>query len=635
VKKGYLKVLALAAILAITAAACGGGGTEKPSPTATGGTGTPTTDLTGGTYRTAIEDFGFTSAFDPTGEYLGSAWGLYSGMLLRTLVTYRHTLGLDGDELVPDLATDTGEVSSDGLTYTFHLKPGVQFGPPLDRDITSADVKYAFQRIMSKALVAQYGSYYYGVVEGMDAAVAKPADNIDISGITTPDDSTIVFTLTKPTGDFLYRLAMPATAPVPPEVGKCFTKAGDYGRDVISSGPYMIKGEDALDITSCDSIKPISGFDPTKRLTFVRNPDYDASTDEPDIRENLVDGVDIVINTNTNDIFDRISAGEYDGSWQSTPPTEILQNYLTDPNLKELLHADPGDRTWYITMNTLVPPFDDVHVRKAVNYAIDKAAMLQAVGGPTFGQIATHIMPPTVLDFGGETYDPYASPNEAGDINAAKQEMSQSKYDKNGDGKCDSDVCNNVLFVNRNIDPWTKYTPIIQNNLSALGITLKPRELDTGTAYTTIQTVKNLVPIAANAGWGKDYADPFTFADLLFGSGGILCTGQVNYSEAGMTAAQAKECGVESEFNATHPDQWSTDKDIDNCEALADQERTDCWVAYDKKMMEDVVPWVPYRWATNITVLGDSVVKYEFDQFAGTISWAHIAVNNDVDPNTL
>jgi len=631
-KKRYLRVLALAAVLSIAAAACGGGGGGEATSTPSEPTGNVTK---GGTYRTAIEDFGFTGAFDPTGEYLGSAWGLYSGMLLRTLLTYKHVLGLAGDDLVPDLATDLPEVSTDQLTYTFHLKPNVKFGPPVDRVITSKDIAYAFQRIDSQALVAQYGSYYDGVVEGMDGPVDKPADAINISGIKTPNDTTISFTLQQPTGDFLYRLAMPATAPVPPEVGKCFPKAGDYGRDVISSGPYMILGEDKLDISSCGSIKPISGFDPTKRLTFVRNPNYDPSTDDPTIRENNVDGVDIVIDTNTNDIFDKISAGELDGSWQSTPPTEILQNYLTDPSLKDKLHADPGDRTWYITMNTLVPPFDDIHVRKAVNFAIDKAAMLQAVGGPTFGQIATHIMPPTVLDFGGETYDPYESPNESGDINKAKEEMSQSKYDKNGDGKCDDSVCNNVLFVNRNIPPWTKYSPIIQNNLSALGITLKPRELDTGTAYTTIQTVKNLVPIAANAGWGKDYADPFTFADLLFGSGGILCTGQVNYSEAGMTQAQAKECGVTAEWNATHPDQWDTDKDIDHCEGLADQERTDCWIQYDKKIMEDIVPWVPYRWATNITVLGDSVTKYEFDQFAGTISWAHIAVNNNVNPATL
>jgi peptide/nickel transport system substrate-binding protein len=420
-------------------------------------------------------------------------------------------------------------------------------------------------------------------------------------------------------------------------VGKCFTKAGDYGRDIIATGPYMVRGEDKIDTSSCGSIKPEEGFDPTKELTIVRNPSYDPSTDSPTDRENNIDGVDIKIDTNTSDIFDKIAAGSLDGSWASIPPPEVLQNYLTDPNLKPNLHSDPGDRTWYITMNFLTPPFDDIHVRKAVNLVTDKAALLTAIGGPTYGQIATHIMPPTVLDFKGENYDPYATPNEAGDLNAAKQEMSKSKYDKNHDGSCsESPECQNVLFVNRNSDPFPKYGPIVTANLASIGIHLKERELDTGTAYTTIQTVKNLVPIAINAGWGKDYADPSTFA-VLFDSSGISCEGQVNYSEVGMTASQAKECGanVEAAYNALSSPPISVDSEIAKCGPLTGSARQDCWIAFDKDLMENVVPWVPYRWGNAITVVGSTVSKYVFDQFSGAISWCNISVNNNVNPETI
>jgi peptide/nickel transport system substrate-binding protein len=239
--KRTARLFAIVGVLAIVATACGGD--EGGGATPTGGAVTK-----GGTYRTAIEDFGFTNAFDPTGEYLGTAWGLYSDLIARTLVTYKHIDGVPGDEIVPDIA-ESWETSADQLTWTFHLKSGVQFGPPLNRDVTSADIAYAFQRINTKSLIAQYGNYYAGVIEGLTGDAKSPST--PISGISTPDDSTIVFTLTKPTGDLLYRLAMPATAPIPEEVGKCFTKAGDYGRFVISSGPYMIKGEDALDTSSC------------------------------------------------------------------------------------------------------------------------------------------------------------------------------------------------------------------------------------------------------------------------------------------------------------------------------------------------------------------------------------------------
>src|SRR4029453_15483425 len=101
-------------------------------------------------------------------------------------------------------------------------------------------------------------------IKGMDgkAKEAKP-----ISGIEMPDDQTIVFHLKQPISDFLYRLSMAAPAPIPSEVAKCFnSKIGGYGRYVISSGPYMLQGSDKFDPTSCATMKPISGFDPSKKL---------------------------------------------------------------------------------------------------------------------------------------------------------------------------------------------------------------------------------------------------------------------------------------------------------------------------------------------------------------------------------
>jgi peptide/nickel transport system substrate-binding protein len=224
-----LSMVGLALVATLVAAACGGGNDNGG-----GSTGASTTPQKGGVYRTATTDFGFTNGFDITGEYLGSAWDLY-GATSRTLVATKHIAGTAGNTLYPDLATETPTPTDNGLTYTFKLKSGVKFGPPLSRAITSKDVAYAFQRINAAPLVAQYGFYYYGVVKGMDGK-AKSADQ-KISGIETPDDQTIIFHLTKATGDFLYRLAMPATGPIPEEVAKCSTKAGNDGLFLISSGP--------------------------------------------------------------------------------------------------------------------------------------------------------------------------------------------------------------------------------------------------------------------------------------------------------------------------------------------------------------------------------------------------------------
>jgi peptide/nickel transport system substrate-binding protein len=625
-QRKLLSVAAAGMALALVAAACGG--SKSPTPSGSGGAtgGGGGTVQKGGVYRSAIEDFGFTGAFDPTGEYLGTAFGLFSQLLLRNLVTYKHVGGVAGDVIVPDLATDNGQVSADGMTYTFKLKPGIKWGPPLNRAITSKDVLFAFRRIDTASLVAQYGFYYDGTIKGMDGALPKtPAT---ISGIETPDDSTIIFHLNKPTGDFLYRLAMPAAAPMPEEVAGCFTKAGDYGRDIVSSGPYMFQGADQVDASSCSSIKPMVGFDPTKKMVLVRNPNYDPSTDSPTVRHNYIDGLDFEIDTNTDDIFNKIQAGDLDGTIASAPPKQTLQQYLTNPDLKPLFHADSGDRTWYITMNLLVPPFDDIHVRKATNFVINKAALLKAWGGPVRGVIATHLIPPTVLAGFPADYDPYKTPNHAGDLNAAKAEMKQSKYDHNGDGVCDDPVCKNVLYVNRTTPPHADMTPTITSNLASIGIQVKVRELDTGTAYTTIQTIKNLVPIASNAGWSKDYADAGTFG-VLWDSSGVACEGQINYAEVGITQAEAQKCGITKQWQAAGGSSiLSVDSQFDQCNAASGQDRTNCWIAFDKNLMENVVPWVPYLFANVFTVVNKSVTHYEFDQFSGMISLCHIAVNN-------
>jgi peptide/nickel transport system substrate-binding protein len=617
-RRQYVRLVGLALALALVAAACGGGDNESST------SGQQATPQKGGVLRVATSDFSFTNGFDPTGEYVGSAIDLY-GAMERTLMGYKHVAGPPGNEVVPDLASAPPQVSSDGLKYTFKLKPGVKWAPPLNRAVTSKDVAYAFQRINAASLVAQYGLWYNGVIKGMNGK-AKTVDE-KVSGIETPDDQTIIFNLEKPTGSFLYRLSMPAAAPIPQEVAKCFTKAGDYGRYVMASGPYMIQGSDKLDISSCSAMKPISGFDPSKSLTLVRNPNYDQATD--DTRSNYVDAITVNIDTNVDDIFSRIQAGDLDSSISDQPPKPVLQQYLTDPAKKPFLHSNSGDRTWYITMNWAVPPFDDLHVRKAANWVMDKAGIQQAWGGSTFGDIATHNIPPIVLDDKlTADYNPYGTEGNRGDEAKAKEEMKQSKYDTNKDGVCDAKECSNLVMINRNTPTFADSEAVVVSSLNKIGIKVKPRELASSAAYTTIQTVKNRIPIALNAGWGKDFADAVSFVEPLFASTSIIPTGNTNYALQGMTAAQAKTLGIPYPSGVTIP---SVDADIDACTKIPAEQKdqsTQCYADIDKKLMETALPWVPYLWAKNITVTGNTVTKWEFDQFSGYLSFTQMAVNN-------
>jgi len=614
-RRQRLRLVGLALAVAMVAAACGGGDEGGGAPAA------PAAQK-GGVLRTAGVDFGFTNGFDVTGEYLGSAWDMY-GALVRTLVTYKHIAGPPGNVLNPDLATEVPQPTDNGLTYTYKLKPNVKFSPPLDRAVTSKDVAYAFQRINTQPLAAQYGVYYFGVIKGMDGK-AKSADT-KISGIETPDDQTIIFRLEKATGDFNYRLAMPATSAIPEEVAKCHTKAGDYGRFLISSGPYMIQGADQLDISSCDAQKPISGFDPTKKLYMVRNPGYDQASDTT--RTNYVDGIKIDINTNLDDIFNKVESGALDSSFTDDAPPTVLQKYSTSPTLKNQVHQNDGDRTWYITMNWTTPPFDDLNVRKAVNQVMDKQGMLQAWGGTAAGEVATHIMPPAMLNNQlTAEYNPYASEGNRGDEAKAKEFMKQSKYDTDKDGVCDASACSNLVMINRNSTPWTTMEPVVVSSLEKIGIKVKARELASSAAYTTIQTVKNNIPIALNAGWGKDYPDPYTFAGPLFTKDAIIPTGNTNYALLGIDQAKAAELGVKIPSGAQVP---NVDPDVNACQEITDaNQRTTCFVDLDKKLMEQAVPWVPYLWNKVVVITNPSVTKYEFDQFSTEMSFTEIAVNN-------
>lgn len=613
-----------ASAVALVAAGCGGGGGNGGAEggNQTSSQGAPSGQTTkGGTYRVSAPSFEYTGGFDPTGEYLGTAWSFYSNMMIRTLMNYKHTAGAAGNAVKPDLADGMPQVSDDGKTYTFKIKQGVKFAPPVDREITSKDILYAFERIGTPKLVAQYG-FYYSVIQGMDefqkaGGLAKAGNKL--SGVEAPDDQTIVFHLTEPTGDFLYRLAMPATGPIPEEVAGCFKKAGDYGRDVVSSGPYMFKGADQVDISSCKSIKPMSGFDPTREQIWVRNPNWDESTDTEDLYENNVDEVDYTLNTNVNDIFDKIEKGELDGEI-APEPAQVLKQYSTSADLKDRLKVNSADRTWYVTMTLAQPPFDDIHVRKAMNWVMDKSALQRAWGGPIKGDIAHHIVPDTMFNGDLDDYNPYATQGDAGDLQKAMDEMKQSKYDTDQDGKCDAPECSGVLYVNRNTPPFTDMEPTIVQDAQKIGIKLTAREFED--AYPVIQDATKGVPVSSVPGWGKDYADPSTFM-VLFDSASILPQGNVNYSLVGITPEQAKA----DKIGGNVADIPSVDDKIAACNKETGDQRLSCWEDLDKDLMENVVPWVPYLDATNVDTIGPAVTKYDYDQFSGTTAWTRVAVD--------
>jgi peptide/nickel transport system substrate-binding protein len=610
-------LLVCAAFTAVAVGATGGSAASGKSDAA----------KAGGTYRVGWENaFGFTDAFDPTGEYLGDAFDVYSNLLVRTLVGYKHIPGAAGNRLVPDLATALPKPTNRGRTYTFHLKSGIKFAPPVNRDITSGDVAYAMQRLANSKDGGQYG-FYYTPIKGWSAA----SNGEKISGITTPNASTIVFNLTQPTGDFLYRVAMPATGPIPQEVAKCFEgQPGKYGRNLVATGPYMYAGSDKVDATSCSALKPASGFDGQTTMTLVRNPSYRPSTDSKAARENLPDSFVFTVDTNADDIYNRVRAGDLEDEVPGgIAPPKILRQYTTDASLKPNLHINPGDRTWYLPMTLTQPPFDDIHVRKALNLIMDKAALQKAWGGPSAGTIATHIVPDAMLNNVLKGFDPYKTPGASGSVAKAAAEMKQSTYDPGHTGKCTAAACKGVLMIADTRDVDTRMIPSIESSAAKIGITFKVRSING--AYPTIQTPSKNIPISERPGWAKDYADASTFFNALFLGTAILASGNTNYSLVGLTPAITEKLKLTGHVTGIP----NFDAQINRCNRIAPRglaaavggdPRIACWAALDRKLMTEVVPWVPYLSANVTRITGPKVGKWSYDQFGTGTAFAHVAV---------
>jgi peptide/nickel transport system substrate-binding protein len=572
----------------------------------------------GGTLRVGWEQsFNFSNNFDPTGEYLGDAFGIYDGLLIRTLVGYTHTAGAAGNAVVPDVATSVPTPTNGGKTYTFHLKSGIKFSPPVNRAVTSKDFLYSMERLANPKDGGQY-SFYYTTIKGWDAYAAGKAKTI--SGISTPNDSTIVFNLTQPTGDFLKVMAMPAAGPIPVEVAKCFEgQPGKYAQDLISTAGYMLQGIDSVNISSCGSMKPASGFDSQTHIFLVRNPNYDQKTDPT--RKNYADQVQFIINSSDTDIYNKIEAGQLDMAVSTIPP-QVLRKYATSPSLKSRFNQNFGDRTWYLTMNLTQPPFDDVHVRRAMNWIMDKSAIRQAWGGPTYGKIANHIVPDTLFNFQLQEYTPYKTPGDHGSVAKAKAAMKGSKYDTNHDGTCSAAACHGVLLISDARAADAQVVATMEQDAKKIGITFTARVING--AYPTIQTVAKNIPISERPGWGKDFADAVTFFEPLFDGRHLIPTGNTNYSLVGVTPAQCTKFKITG--NCTNVPTIAPM--IDKCAPLVGGARTICYENIDKYLMTTVVPWVPWAWSYVTRITSNNVTHYQYDQFSTTPAYSEISVKS-------
>jgi peptide/nickel transport system substrate-binding protein len=588
-EKKWLRLTSAVLALMLIAAACGGGDDEGEG--AAGPREVEASEIPeGGELKVAgTSDVDF---MDPAAMYYTVSFFLARGTL-RQLVSYPPVADFEEqNQLVPDLATDTGQSNDDFTEWTFTLKDGVTFGKALGGEdipgvtgeqITCDDVKYGLERVFIPSVGGGY-PFYYEILEGSAEFADGKAD--EVTGIECTDDKTIVFHLTEPAGDWPYRVAMPAGSPVPRKYAEQFDskKDSDYDSHVVSSGPYYI-----------------SEWSPEERIRLERNENYPADTDE--VRPSYVDSVDWKLGFDNDVGVQQVQDGDYHLGLDVDPLGPALEQTLNDPELKSRLINEPSGCNRYVWLNTTIEPFDNQQVREAVNYAIDRSSLKRLEGGPITGDIATSIIPPGVNGYlSPDEYNPFETPNMAGDIDKAKELMAEAGYPDGFDGE--------LLFVGASDPPHDRYAESVRADLEALGFTnLNVKTPAFPNQYTQFyQVTDSETAIGTSAGWCKDYNDAFTFFDPLWNGENISNTG----------ANQ-----VYSEY-----DDPELNQAINEAATLTGEERDQAWQEVNRMATESAV-WVPWTWDDETIVYSAGLVNPIYNTFFSHVDWTNVGVTQE------
>ncbi|MET9346084.1 ABC transporter substrate-binding protein [Streptomyces termitum] len=480
-KRTRTLAIALVSTLGLGLAGCSGGSPAKGGPERKNPAAANTGAVLGGTPQkggtlTVLSNQDFTH-LDPARNWVMPDMDFGTRLLYRTLVTYKAAPGAGGSELVPDLAEDLGTPSNGAKTWTFRLKEGLKYedGTP----VTSQDVKHNVERSFSPDLPGgpDYAARYLAGADGYQG----PAQGKHLASVKTPDARTIVFELRKPFAEFPFAATLPTFAPVP----AAQDKGPQYDNRPFSSGPYKIES-----------------YARDKRMVLVRNPHWNPATDT--VRKAYPDRIVVTMGLKGNQIDDRlISSAGTDASsvaWAALRP-ESTPKVLTKPEVRARLLAESSSCTEMVQMHTGRAPFDDPKVRKAVQYALDREAVITANGGPALNDPATAAMPGSLFE-GGKQPDTLGIPL-SGDVEKAKELLKEA-------GKPDGFATSITVSTNDK-----GIAEAVQQSLGRVGIKVTIETVDPSAFYDTIGDTRNRTDLVYT-GWCPDYPSGSTFLPFVF-----------------------------------------------------------------------------------------------------------------------
>jgi len=420
------------------------------------------------------------------------------------------------DDPVPDMASGQPQISADGRTITVHIRQGVHFSPPVDREVTSADVAYGIERGANPNVANAYFHSYFGSLVGAEKANGGP-----FPGITTPNRETIVFHLSEAKAQIVAdALTLPLSAPVPEEYAKRFDarKPSEYGNYQVATGPYMLKADAEGKVLGV-------GYQPGKSATLVRNPNWNAATD---FRPAYLDQIDINIGGDPTVIGRQVLEGS-DMVQNDTPAQPIVK--LAYEHFRGQLSISPGAGSRYVAVNNKQGPFANVDVRKALWAALDRVAMNKARGGALVSDVMTHFIYPEIPGFeaagglAGPSVDYNAYPS--GNMQVAAKYMRLAGYPS---GRYTGS--STLQIVGATGSPEAEDAEIVNQTLHNLGFHTRLNLVEKSVMYEKFCGVPSEeIDVCPNVGWIADFADGQAVLDVPFNGEHIQPSGNQNWGQ--------------------------------------------------------------------------------------------------------
>ncbi len=511
--------------------------------------------LRGGTLRVnaSNNDFEFT---DPGLAYDTLSWSmLYTTQML--LVNFPEKNGQAGSVIYPEAATSFPTVSKNGLTYTFHIRPGLKFsdGSP----VTAANFQRAWERNLSPKMGSPVGvnDQFQNVVVGAQAFLDGKAQKI--SGISAKG-LTITFHLVKPNPTFTSYLGMQWFGAV--KTTMPYTTSG-ITNSYPSAGPYYIAARDV-----------------GKSLVEKRNPYYHGS------RPANPDEIVWTMNTDQDQSLLQVKAGQADIDAAYTPPSSNASLAAQYGVNKSRFFVGATSCVLYWALNTSRAPFNTLAARKAVNWALDRPAMVRLFGA--FGaRRSDQILVPGVPGY--KPYNLYA-------FRGANPTIAK-KIDPALAGKTA------VLFHSTS-STAVNISQVVAYNLSKIGMKTVDKPVPGAIYYKTLGT-KGVDFDMARAGWCADYFDPFDYINVNLDGRSIQAQNNVDYSYLNSSKLNAQ---------------------MDAAANLSGAARTQAYQKLDYTIMQKYAPWVPYAIVNDDFLVSSRVHNYVYSTYFGEPAFNALSV---------